>query len=79
MAEDACAILEQLRKARLDLLTGQSRVRVVIANGIDVTYSNVEMAALERAIAQYDAACAQQQGQLPRRYAFRAGAMTYQK
>ena len=75
MAEDYCAILAQLRQARIDLLTGKQRAQVAIANGMTVTYSSIDMAALDRAIAEYDGLCNAATGKPSRRYAMRGGAM----
>lgn len=73
--QDPCATLASLRSARLALLTGQ-RVTGVNIEGFSVQYSAADMAALDRAIGQYDELCRKASGrnQTPRRFAIGSGA-----
>ena len=67
-----CAVLDKLKQAHFDLITGKS-VASVTHEGRTVTYSRGEIAALDQQIARYEALCSAASGQKARRFALRAG------
>jgi len=70
---DPCQALASLLAARAGLLSGQQVQRVRI-EGFEVQYGTADMAALDRAIANYDEACRKATGKGPRRFAIGSGA-----
>ena len=56
-ADDPCALLAVLRKARWELLSGQAVSRVTAPGGRDVTFQKGDLAELAREIARLEVEC----------------------